>query len=167
MYNVKTSNNEHKITFDDSKLSGELNGKPFSWDVLEIKKDAFHILKENKSYNVQVVKIDHKEKNVVLMVNNTKYTLDVKDKFDALLKSMGMDTAASAKVNELKAPMPGLVLNIAVAEGDTVKKGDALLVLEAMKMENNIKSPTDGIIKKINIKKGVAVEKNQVLIQFA
>ena len=62
--------------------------------------------------------------------------------------------------------MPGLVLDIRVVEGDAVKKGDPILVLEAMKMENIIKSPTDGIVKKINVKKGVAVEKSQVLIHF-
>ena len=62
--------------------------------------------------------------------------------------------------------MPGMVLNILVNEGDTIKKGDPLIVLEAMKMENILKSPTDGVIKKIPINKGVAVEKNQLLIQF-
>ena len=62
--------------------------------------------------------------------------------------------------------MPGMVLNILVTEGQEVKKGDALIVLEAMKMENILKSPTDGVIKKIAINKGVAVEKNQLLIQF-
>ena len=62
--------------------------------------------------------------------------------------------------------MPGMVLNILVAEGQEVKKGEALIILEAMKMENILKSPTDGVIKKIAINKGVAVEKNQILIQF-
>jgi biotin carboxyl carrier protein len=62
--------------------------------------------------------------------------------------------------------MPGMVLKILITEGDQVKKGDALLVLEAMKMENIIKSPADGLVKKINAVQGTAVEKNQVLIQF-
>ncbi|MCC7050886.1 MAG: acetyl-CoA carboxylase biotin carboxyl carrier protein subunit, partial [Bacteroidia bacterium] len=53
-----------------------------------------------------------------------------------------------------------------VKEGDKVTKGDALMVLEAMKMENILKSPGDGIIKKINVSKGQAVEKNTVLITF-
>ncbi|HSH65835.1 MAG TPA: acetyl-CoA carboxylase biotin carboxyl carrier protein subunit, partial [Bacteroidia bacterium] len=70
------------------------------------------------------------------------------------------------KINEIKAPMPGLVLDIRVNEGDSIQKGDAVIVLEAMKMENIIKSPVDGTIKKINVKKGLAVEKNQVLVQF-
>ena len=63
--------------------------------------------------------------------------------------------------------MPGLVLSVLVTEGDEVKKGDNLLVLEAMKMENMIKSPTDGIIKKIEIKQGNKVEKNELLISFS
>jgi len=59
-----------------------------------------------------------------------------------------------------------MVLNILVNEGDVVKKGDTLIILEAMKMENSLKSPTDGVIKKIIANKGTAVEKNQILIQF-
>jgi biotin carboxyl carrier protein len=77
-----------------------------------------------------------------------------------------MDKLHSAKVNELKAPMPGLVLDIVVSEGQEVKKGDALVVLEAMKMENILKSPADVVVKKISVKKGTAVEKNQVLVLF-
>ena len=80
---------------------------------------------------------------------------------------MGLDNLAVKKVNDVKAPMPGMVLNILVKEGDEVKKGDALIILEAMKMENILKSPSDGHIKKIAINKGVAVEKNQILIQFS
>ena len=115
---------------------------------------------------MEVIKADSIEKSFLVSVNGNKYQLQVKDKFDELLKSLGFDELNSKKVNELKAPMPGLVLDIRVAEGGQVKKGDAVLVLEAMKMENIIKSPTDGVIKKINVKKGVAVEKNQVLINF-
>jgi len=62
--------------------------------------------------------------------------------------------------------MPGLILGISVTIGDTVSKGDTLLILEAMKMENSIKSPTDGVIKNIAVKKGETVEKNQVILNF-
>jgi biotin carboxyl carrier protein len=79
---------------------------------------------------------------------------------------MGMSSATANKVNNIKAPMPGLIINLKVAEGDTVKAGDQLLILEAMKMENILKSPGDGVIKKIKVKKGDSVEKNQVLIEF-
>jgi biotin carboxyl carrier protein len=77
-----------------------------------------------------------------------------------------MDSALANKVSEIKAPMPGLVLSVLVTEGQEVSKGDSLLVLEAMKMENVIKSPASGMIKKILINKADKVEKNEILIQF-
>jgi biotin carboxyl carrier protein len=72
----------------------------------------------------------------------------------------------SASVSEIKAPMPGLVLNIMVQEGDEVKKGDNLMILEAMKMENSIKSPIDGTVKNLKVATGDKLEKNQVMITF-
>jgi biotin carboxyl carrier protein len=77
-----------------------------------------------------------------------------------------LDNIAAKKINDIKAPMPGMVLSVLVSEGQEVKKGDSLIVLEAMKMENILKSPADGIIKKVVANKGTAVEKNQLLIQF-
>ncbi|MBY0435500.1 MAG: acetyl-CoA carboxylase biotin carboxyl carrier protein subunit, partial [Cyclobacteriaceae bacterium] len=70
------------------------------------------------------------------------------------------------KVNAVKAPMPGLIIDLRVNAGDTVKTGDPLLVLEAMKMENIIKAPGDGTVKQVKIKKGDSVEKGQLLIEF-
>ena len=167
MYKVKVNNKEeHAVVFENT-ASGTIDGKIFSWDVIEVKNGSFHVIKDQKSYTVEVLKADAIEKSFSVSVNGNKYQLVVKDKFDELLKSLGMDNLNTSKVNELKAPMPGLVLDIRVAEGTEIKKGDPLLVLEAMKMENIIKSPTDGVVKKINVKKGIAVEKNQVLINFA
>jgi biotin carboxyl carrier protein len=160
------SKKEYQVQMD-SEQAGTIDGKAFEWDVIEVKNGSFHILKNNKSYAVEVIRAEHAEKAFTISVNGNKYQIQVKDKFDELLKSLGMDNLNSAKVNEIKAPMPGLVLELRVAEGDEVKKGDPILVLEAMKMENILKSPTDGTIKKINVKKGQAVEKNQVLVNFA
>jgi biotin carboxyl carrier protein len=69
-------------------------------------------------------------------------------------------------VNEIKAPMPGLILEINVAEGAEVKENDALLILEAMKMENVLNSPRDGVIKSISVAQGETVDKNALLIEF-
>ncbi|MEO6903182.1 MAG: acetyl-CoA carboxylase biotin carboxyl carrier protein subunit [Bacteroidia bacterium] len=156
---------EHVIVFEND-AKGIIDGITFEWDVTKIKDGSYHVIKNNRSYKVEVLKVDALEKKLVVFVNGNNYELKVRDEFDALLKKFGFDNLKSNKINELKAPMPGLVLDIRVSEGETVKSGDALLVLEAMKMENIIKSPTDGVIKKINVKTGVAVEKNQVLINF-
>lgn len=170
MYTIKVSNSKEFKTdlskLNNDAISGSLNGEEFSTNIIKIRDGVYHLLKDNVSYNLEVVKHIPEEKKMVVKINNTTYTLDIKDKYDDLLHSLGLDNLATKKVNDIKAPMPGMVLNIIVEEGQEVKKGDALIVLEAMKMENILKSPTDGVIKKIAITKGIAVEKNQLLIQF-
>jgi len=164
MYTVSTNNNSYKIEKEND--TWKLNGENISIDQIQISETNYHIIKDNKTYDVDIIKFNKEDKTALIKVNGTKYELKVADKFDELLKNLGMDNLAAKKVNNIKAPMPGLVLNILVEDGTVVKKGDALIVLEAMKMENILKSPTDGTVKKISVKKGVAVEKNQVLIEF-
>jgi biotin carboxyl carrier protein len=113
-----------------------------------------------------LVKADATTKSFTWKINGRNYSVSVKDKFDLLLEKLGMSEAAGSKVNSIKAPMPGLIIDLKVKTGDVVKQGDPLLILEAMKMENILKSPGDGEVKSIKIKKGDSVEKNQVLIEF-
>ena len=75
-----------------------------------------------------------------------------------------MDAGAAGKVMDIKAPMPGLVVDVRVAEGQALKKGDAVVVLEAMKMENILKATADAVVKKVSVKTGAKVEKNEVLV---
>ncbi len=93
-------------------------------------------------------------------------TLHIENPLDAVLEKMGIHLAATVALSNVKSPMPGVILEVNVAPGSEVKKGDKLLVLEAMKMENVIKSPIDGQIASIHVTKGESVEKNHVLITF-
>jgi biotin carboxyl carrier protein len=166
---IKADLNNHvfDIVFDDKDYQqGKINNQAFTIDRVKSSDNNWHILKEGKSYNIEILKVDKVAKQVDLKMNGKLNSVKLTDQFDALLKSLGMDNLAAKKVLELKAPMPGLVLSILANEGDTIAKGDSLLVLEAMKMENIIKSPTEGVIKKIHAIKGNAVEKNQLLISF-
>ncbi len=70
-------------------------------------------------------------------------------------------TAGGVKV---EAPMPGTVLKVNVKVGDSVKSGDTVLVLEAMKMENEIAAPQDGVVASINVSQGATVETGDVLV---
>ena len=79
---------------------------------------------------------------------------------------MGFGIASAKQIKEIKAPMPGLVLEIAVSDGQEVNEGDKILILEAMKMENSILIHTHATIKKVIVTKGQAVEKGQVLIEL-
>jgi biotin carboxyl carrier protein len=169
MYSVTVNGNKNFKTdmqLSGTQLSGTINGNAVLGDLIKVNDYQFHLIKNGTSYNVDVIKLNALEKTIVIKVNSQKFSLQLKDKYDELLHSLGLDAMASKKINEIKAPMPGMVLNILVAEGQEVKKGDALLILEAMKMENILKSPSDGVIKKIVAIKGHAVEKNQLLIQF-
>ncbi|MGV3639253.1 MAG: acetyl-CoA carboxylase biotin carboxyl carrier protein subunit [Adhaeribacter sp.] len=127
----------------------------------------FHLLHEHQSYNVEVIEADYQQKTFLLQINGKQHRLQVQDRFDLLLEQMGISAANPHQVNEVKAPMPGLIVAIQVSPGQEVKKGDPLLILEAMKMENILKSPGDGLVKAIKVNLRDKVEKNQVLIQFS
>ena len=163
---VKISESEFLVDFEgDSKENGTLNGKPFEWCVSKISETLYHVIKDNRSFNVEVLpEVDGKRS---IKVNGNIYETETIDKFDELLKSLGMEKGGAGKVNELKAPMPGLVIEIDVRPGDQLRKGDRVLVLEAMKMENVIKAPTEVTVASVEVEKGKTVDKNQVMIRFA
>ena len=167
MLKIKVNNTE-EWTIEPSaadKREGKINGESYKLDLHEIKQGSFHVIRNNKSFTVEVLKMDPSRKSILLLVNGNKYQVDLRDKYDELLSSLGMNMNARV-IKELKAPMPGMVLDILVQPGDEVTKDQPLIVLEAMKMENVLKAPSDAKIKSVNISKGMAVEKNQVLIAF-
>jgi len=141
-----------------------LDGKPVDWDMVQVENNRFHIISSNKSYTVDVVSADLLTKSFVLKVNNKTFKVELKDRFDALLHELGMDAALAVKVPDIKAPMPGLVVDVRVEAGQSIKKGDAMVVLEAMKMENILKAQADGTVKGVLVKKGDKVEKNEILV---
>lgn len=162
----KASVNKKMFEVSQSNDAWVVDGNEIEWDLTEITKGYFHVLLKNKSYTAELVKVDAATKTFTLKINNKVYTVSVKDKFDLLLEKMGISNGASGKINNVKAPMPGLIIDLKVQAGDAVKAGESLLILEAMKMENILKSPGDGVVKLVKIKKGESVEKGQVLIEF-
>jgi biotin carboxyl carrier protein len=149
---------------DDAAKGGEVNGSAFEWDVVRLDDGRLHVIKDNRSYEVEMLPaLDGKRQ---IRVNGTVYETETVGRFDALLKQLGMEKGKGIRVNDLKAPMPGLVLSIAVKPGDAVRAGDRILVLEAMKMENVIKAPGDAVVKSVEVEKGQTVDKNQVMVKF-
>lgn len=168
MIKIIVDKNEYNINLQKSDLiaTGKINETEFLADILSINENSFHILKDKKSFNVEVLNINSDEKKLKLKLNGKIYSIQALSELDILLKEMGMDNLSGKKIKELRAPMPGLVLDIPVKTGDEIKEGDKLIVLEAMKMENNLKAEVDSKIKEIKCKVGQAVEKNEVLIVF-
>lgn len=143
-----------------------LNGELVELDLANISSEKYHVLKNNKSYNIQILEADLVQKTFKIQVNDQVFQLNLEDALDQQLRDMGMSKTVSDKVDKIHAPMPGLVLKILVKPGQEVKKGDSLIILEAMKMENIIKSVGNGIVQNILIREKDAVEKNQVLIEM-
>jgi biotin carboxyl carrier protein len=158
---------QHEVQWKD-KHNGVVvvNGKELTLDMVQSGDRDWHILLNGKATRITLVNNDKAEKQVLLMVNGQSITVNLKDRLDQLLSTMGLENAGAKKMNELKSPMPGLVLKLRVNEGDSVKKGDPLLVLEAMKMENVIKAADDAVVSKIVVSPGQAVEKNALLMSF-
>lgn len=167
MFKVKVNSREYKV---EKGVDGEtfvLDGKEIKPDIVKISNDNFHIINNNQSYTVEVLERNSAEKKFIIRVNNNKYELELKDQYDELLHKLGMDAGSIAKINDLKAPMPGLVVDVLVHDGQVIKKGDSLIILEAMKMENVLKAGADATVKKVSTSKGARVEKNEILIQFS
>ncbi|MXV37254.1 biotin/lipoyl-binding protein [Flavobacteriaceae bacterium Ap0902] len=156
-YNIKVNDSmEFDFTIEDAdKL-----------DLISLGKGKYHLLNNNKSEEVEVLKIDFIHKKYEVMVNGNKYEVVLNNSLDILIKDLGFEVGAGKIITDLNSPMPGLILEVNVQEGDEVKEGDTLLILEAMKMENVISSPRDGVIKSVHVTPGEAIEKSQLLISF-
>ena len=135
-------------------------------DILRLSKSKFHILNNNKSFHATIEESNFNSKSYVINVNSNNYKIQISNELDILIEEMGFSLGSSKKENIIKAPMPGLILNINVSEGQKVQKGDILIVLEAMKMENTLTSPNEGIIKTIHAENGNTVEKGEILIEL-
>ena len=159
-------NTTYHVTVNNSN-SFELSAdKVAALDAIATAPDNYHILKDAIPYKASIIAQDFLTKTYMVSVNNTSYTVHIADAMDQLIKKMGFEVGAAKQVNEIKAPIPGLILEINVIVGQEVKENDPLLILEAMKMENTFNSPRAGVIKSIAVSKGAAVDKGQLLIEF-
>jgi biotin carboxyl carrier protein len=165
MFQAKVNQGEN-FTIEKKEETILLDGKEFKMDLSEITKGYFHILKDNVSITAEVVSADVEHKTFQIKVNGNIHEVTLKGKIDLLLDKMGISSQDDNTLKDIKAPMPGLILDILVSVGDEISKGNQLMILEAMKMENVLKATGDGIVKAIEVVKGQSVEKNQVLINF-
>ena len=125
------------------------------------------ILDNNKSKLVSVKEVNHELKRYQIQIDGRTYQVKISDAVDQQILKMNLKSKKSNQLKELRAPMPGLVRQVNVQVGDQVDSGDALFILEAMKMENVLKSPVNGLVSDLFVKPGESVEKNQILLSFS
>jgi len=128
--------------------------------------NGYHVLQDGKAYHITPPKVGQNPKTGSIRVNNKRFRFEILDKYDQLVNSMGLDAIVAAKVKDIQAPMPGLILDIMVKPGDEIAEGDNVLILEAMKMENVIKSEGEGVVKSVNYDIGATVEKGATIIEM-
>ena len=158
--------NSYKVSVNQATTFDFTEKSLDNLDAVVVGKDKFHILKNSIPNKAEIASADFLAKKYTVKVNNNTYEVTISNPLDLLIKSMGIERGRTKVVNAIKAPMPGLILEISVLVGQEVKENDPLLILEAMKMENSFLSPRDGIIKSIAVSIGNAVDKGQLLIEF-
>jgi biotin carboxyl carrier protein len=165
-YLVKIEGKKYTISIDAASNPPriKINGKPVETQFFtNADNRQIQLLIDNRSYDVEVLK-QNGDFNV--FIYGREYTLYAEDERLAKIREVAGLGMGKDKTKELRAPMPGLVTQILKQPGDTVFKGESLLIVEAMKMENEIKSLVDGEIKEIKAREGQSVDKNAVLVTF-
>ena len=147
----------HQITLNTDHLQ--------QLDMVTVDPHTLHVLDKGRRYMVSLPATPT-QKTFEVVVNGQPFQVKIEDQYDQLVEAMGLSIIQERKLSLVNAPMPGLVLEVLIKEGDQVGKGDSLIVLEAMKMENILKAEGSGTVKNILVDKGQAVDKGQGLIEF-
>jgi biotin carboxyl carrier protein len=158
LFSYKVKVNDFEFSFTEEQLA--------AIDLVKISPNQYNLLNGRQSINATVEAADDSDKRQTITIKGDSYQVQIRDEMDQLLDQMGFNKVAAQKIKEIKAPMPGLVLQIAVSEGQRVQPGEKVLILVAMKMENAIMTSTEATISRVAVKPGEAVEKGQVLVEL-
>lgn len=156
-------NNKHTYSIDKQSDEYLVNGALKKWHIHKRDSENFQIIFNNRCF---LANVTHEDGIWRIQINQNTYLLEIQDEQELILEKLGMETKSARRTDEIKAPMPGLIVEVLVAKGDVIKTGQPLLILKAMKMENIIKSPHDGVVNDIFIKKDQIIEKDAVMLQF-
>lgn len=165
LVNVDGKDFDIEIEYQNEKYLTKINGRETIVDVNRLGDDRAVLLVDNKSLDVDVMYDGYTSQQTVFLFGQ-EIPVEIENyNLAQLKKTAGM--SSGKKIDKvLKAPMPGLVLEIKVTVGDTVKKGDPLVIIEAMKMENILKAQADGVIKSVDTANGNSVDKGEKLLEF-
>lgn len=161
-YKVQIGEDHLDLIIEEDRLL--IDGAPQNLVVDAPDAQTYNIIYNNKSYRLFIESVE--DNRCTLLINGRTHVVTVKDARDQLLDQYGIADAAQSLEREIRAPMPGLVLDVLVAEGSEISAGTGLIVLEAMKMENELKAASAGRVASIHVNPGDPVAKNDLLIEL-
>ena len=166
-YLVQVDGKEYDIELEyrQDAFEATINGEPVDLKRHHIAENRSVLLIDGQSIEFDVRQTDAPGERLVFMKGIEVPVIIENYQLAQLRKRAGMSSAGAVN-KTISAPMPGLVIDIKVAPGDAVGKGQPLLIIEAMKMENVMKSPADGIVKAVHARTGSSVDKNDKLIEL-
>lgn len=154
---------EHSWTLSDDDKSGP-NESGIGASIAAVGPATFSVLFQGRSFIATVVA--RRPDEIVLSAGGKEFVCRVTDRRRELLQRLGASGHSGPVTNEVRAPMPGLVVKIPVSTGDSIKRNQALVVLEAMKMENELRAPDDAMIAQIHVSEGESVAKDALLLSL-
>jgi len=162
-YITTVDDKEYLVEIVDEKHIS-VNGKIYEVDFESVSgQPVYSLIVDGKSHESYVQQGDD---NWEVLLRGRLYPVTVEDEREKRLRAAAGGGVAESGEFHLKAPMPGLVVAIPVEEGQEIKKGQVILILESMKMQNELKSPRDGTIGRIRVKTGESVEQKQTLLSM-
>src|SRR5574341_752674 len=139
-----------------------LDGVPYEVDFDSVSgQPVYSLLLDGHSYETYVYP---NEEGLQVLLHGTLYPAIVEDEREKRLRAAARARVAERGEHYLKAPMPGMIVAVLVNEGQIVEKGEVLVVLESMKMQNELKSPTPGRVGRVRVKSGDSVAQKQTLL---
>jgi biotin carboxyl carrier protein len=142
-----------------------VDGVEISADMQRVgRQDLYSLLLANVSYEVQVEPENEQRNLYGVLVEGTRYGVRVQDERSRRLALADRSLKAPGGELAIKAPIPGLVVKVAVEPGRTVTEGQTLIILEAMKMENDLRAPRDGVVHEVRVAAGAQVALGQLLV---
>jgi biotin carboxyl carrier protein len=160
-YFARVNDKEYEIEID-SEQEVIVNGERYEIDFQYLVGDGVLSLLLNHR-SLEAV-INERDDIWEVLTRGELYTVQVQDERTyRLAQARGSGPAVTGEA-QIKSPMPGVIVAVAVQEGDIVRQGDKVVILESMKMENELRSPLDGVVSRIGVSKGDSVEKDQVLV---
>lgn len=164
-YLVRIGDQKFSVTdIDREQGQARLNGRVVRFDFQHVRGSLYSLIVDGKVFSAH---LESDQETIEINQGPNVFRAEVDDERAALLRQLARSESAAAGTVEIKAPMPGLVVRLAVQKGEAVTKGQSLVVIEAMKMENDIRSPASGVVATIHVAERTAVEKNAPLVTLA